>query len=103
ATTGELTDPGYWVRQVRGTVRFHDGIRTLTQAGVRTFAEIGPRGVLTAMVTDCLTDESSDTSVCVALTRTGREETTALTEALARLWTTGTPVDWHTIVPAADP
>ncbi|MDT9701894.1 acyltransferase domain-containing protein, partial [Streptomyces sp. P17] len=100
ATTAELIDPGYWVRQVRGTVRFHDGVRTLAEAGVRTFAEIGPRGVLTAMVTDCLPEETTDTSVCVALTRTGREETTALTEALARLWTTGTDIDWATLIPA---
>ncbi|MEU5959549.1 SDR family NAD(P)-dependent oxidoreductase, partial [Streptomyces sp. NPDC047525] len=99
ATAAELTDPGYWVRQVRGTVRFHQGITTLTAAGVRTFAEIGPRGVLTAMVTDCLPPDIADSTVCVALSRTGRPETTTLVQALARLWTTGTHLDWHTLTP----
>ncbi|MEU5959554.1 polyketide synthase dehydratase domain-containing protein, partial [Streptomyces sp. NPDC047525] len=100
ATAAELTDPGYWVRQVRGTVRFHQGITTLAAAGVRTFAEIGPRGVLTAMVTDCLPPDIADSTVCVALSRTGRPETTTLVQALARLWTTGTHLDWHTLTPA---
>ncbi|MFH9398153.1 acyltransferase domain-containing protein, partial [Streptomyces sp. NPDC017556] len=99
ATTDELTSPDYWVRQVRGTVRFHDGIRTLTDAQVTTFAEIGPRGVLTAMVTDCLPENTPDPAACVALTRTGRPEPHTLLNALAHLWTTGTHLDWHTLLP----
>ncbi|MFH9138976.1 acyltransferase domain-containing protein, partial [Streptomyces sp. NPDC017524] len=98
ATTDELTSPDYWVRQVRGTVRFHDGIRTLTDAQVTTFAEIGPRGVLTAMVTDCLPENTPDPAACVALTRTGRPEPHTLLNALAHLWTTGTHLDWHTLL-----
>ena len=52
AGPGELTDPGYWVRQVRDTVRFADTIHTLTTEGVTTFVEAGPDAALTVMAAD---------------------------------------------------
>ncbi|HUG85705.1 MAG TPA: type I polyketide synthase, partial [Euzebya sp.] len=51
---GSMAAPGYWARQIRGTVRFADGMATLGEEGVDTFIEIGPRPVLTAMGQDTL-------------------------------------------------
>jgi acyl transferase domain-containing protein len=42
------TDPEYWVRHVRGTVRFADNVAALAAQGVKTFVEAGPEAVLTA-------------------------------------------------------
>ena len=40
--TGEVPDAAYWVRLVRETVRFADGIETLRKLGYRLFVDVGP-------------------------------------------------------------
>ncbi|MEU1944698.1 type I polyketide synthase, partial [Streptomyces sp. NPDC020125] len=53
ATTEELCSPEYWVRHVRRTVRFLDGIRALEGEGVTTIVELGPDKALTTLARDC--------------------------------------------------
>ncbi|TYC16099.1 type I polyketide synthase [Actinomadura syzygii] len=84
---GAEPDPEYWVRHVRDAVRFHDTLTRLHDNGVTRFLEIGPDGVLTAMV-------PADEAVSVAALRRDRPETTTLLTALAHLHVTGTTVDW---------
>ncbi|HWM02850.1 MAG TPA: SDR family NAD(P)-dependent oxidoreductase, partial [Actinophytocola sp.] len=77
----ELTDPDYWVRHVRGTVRFDDAVDTLVERGVTTLVEVGPDGVLTAM------GRQGDRSTVefVPTLRADRDEVRTLTGALAQL------------------
>ncbi|WP_052685567.1 type I polyketide synthase [Lentzea aerocolonigenes] len=79
----EPAEPEYWVRHVREAVRFADGVTALEEAGVNAFLEIGPDGVLSALVDGA-----------IPALRKDRDETTAWLTALARLHVQGTNVDW---------
>ncbi|MFF8729241.1 SDR family NAD(P)-dependent oxidoreductase [Streptomyces sp. NPDC015171] len=90
--TSELCDPEYWVEHVRARVRFHDAVRALADTGVRTFLEIGPDAVLSAMGPDCT--DAPGTAFLPVLRRERPEAREALA-ALAAAHARGVPVDWR--------
>ncbi|MFE9352921.1 SDR family NAD(P)-dependent oxidoreductase [Streptomyces olivaceoviridis] len=90
--TTELCDPEYWVEHVRARVRFHDAVRALADAGVRTFLEVGPDAVLTAMGPDC-TDAPG--TAFLPVLRRERPEAREAVGALAAAHARGVPVDWR--------
>ncbi|MYR22924.1 hypothetical protein, partial [Streptomyces sp. SID6137] len=97
--TGRLAEPytpEYWVRHVREAVRFADGVRTLHELGVTTFAEIGPGGVLSGMAQGC-----ADGIVTVPVLRADRPEPRAVVTALAELHAHGASPDWQALFPGA--
>ncbi len=113
----ELCSADYWVRHVRETVRFADGVRWLGQQGVRSFLELGPDGVLSAMVQECLGEshiaqgaETGDRRadgnhddglagtradlIAMPLLRAGRPEVKTLLTGFAGACIAGADVDW---------
>ncbi|MFQ6399110.1 SDR family NAD(P)-dependent oxidoreductase [Nocardia sp. KC 131] len=92
----ELTDPGYWVEQLRGCVRFAPGVGTLVESGVRRFVEVGPDAVLAAMVRQCLAEtvDVEARSMVVAGARRSIDEPTQFVSALTRAQVAGAVVDW---------
>ena len=107
ATDGLLVNAEYWVRHVREPVRFADGVGALAEQGVGSFLELGPDGVLSAMVHDRLADRPDHDEdgvdpgeggvVAVSALRGGRAEARSLLAALAELWVRGVAVDWEVV------
>ncbi|WP_433200632.1 SDR family NAD(P)-dependent oxidoreductase [Nocardia sp. CA-107356] len=85
----EMSDPSYWVGQVRDSVRFADAVTAMAGLGVSRFAEVGPDAVLTPMIAQTL-----DTATTIALTRRNNADPATMLTCLARLHVTGATVDW---------
>ncbi|MEV6771943.1 type I polyketide synthase [Nocardia sp. NPDC051030] len=98
--TDEMSDPAYWVRQVRATVRFADAVTAMAEAGVVRFAEVGPDAVLTPMVLGTVDAEGT---VAVAAARRDEASTATVTAAVAKLFVSGAEVDWPAFHPGAQP
>uniref|UniRef100_UPI001391A7E7 type I polyketide synthase n=1 Tax=Streptomyces cavernae TaxID=2259034 RepID=UPI001391A7E7 len=79
----DVTNPGYWVAQVTGTVRFADAV-----GAAGTWLEIGPAGVLSTLV-----------DAGVAAVRGPETEAADVTETAGRLWLRGHHVDWDALLP----
>ncbi|MGW5724147.1 type I polyketide synthase [Amycolatopsis sp. NPDC003865] len=94
---GDVTTPEYWVRHVRETVRFADGVATLVADGVTRFVELGPDAVLAALVPDCAGPADP---ISVSLLRKGHDEERSLLTALAGLHTAGADVGWAAMLGA---
>ncbi|MBA0052621.1 SDR family NAD(P)-dependent oxidoreductase [Streptomyces sp. AJS327] len=98
AVPGELSDVGYWVRQVRESVLFAEGVRTLAGQGVARYLEVGPDAVLSPMARECLDGvEEEPDSGFVALLRSGRPETRGVVTAVGQLVCWGEEVDWSAL------
>ncbi|MEV6875984.1 type I polyketide synthase [Amycolatopsis sp. NPDC051128] len=80
----DLTSAEYWVTHVREAVRFGDAVATLAADGVRTFLELGPDSVLTALGRQI----DPDAAFVPFGRRDGDEVRTALA-ALGRLYARG--------------
>ncbi|MEU8700905.1 SDR family NAD(P)-dependent oxidoreductase [Streptomyces sp. NPDC048680] len=88
AGAGEVSEPGYWLRNVREAVRFSDAVRAAADAGVTTFLELGPDGVLSALAA-----ESADGTLAVPAQRAGRPGAATAVAAVAALHASGARVD----------
>ncbi|MEV0533516.1 beta-ketoacyl synthase N-terminal-like domain-containing protein [Kitasatospora sp. NPDC050463] len=104
ATAEQVGTPEYWVRHIRETVRFHDGVRRMAADGVTTFLELGPGGVLSALTREALADRAP-APAAVPLLRRGRPESESALTALAHVHVRGIPVDWEAVLahPGARP
>ncbi|WP_443732312.1 type I polyketide synthase [Streptomyces griseocarneus] len=92
--------PEYWVRQVREPVLFADGVRTLLDAGVTTWLELGPAGTLTSMVAHCADATTQQVTTAPAL-RPGHDDVSTVLTALSTVHVNGHTVDWSPLFPHA--
>jgi amino acid adenylation domain-containing protein len=97
-TAAQAADPGYWVRHLRETVRFADGVGKLLDDPARVLLEVGPGETLG---TFARRHERADAGRVIvrSLPRADRPDDSALTvlEAAGALWTAGVEVDWSAL------
>ncbi|MCZ4612256.1 polyketide synthase dehydratase domain-containing protein, partial [Streptomyces sp. Lzd4kr] len=98
ATAEELASPDYWARHIRAAVRFLDGVRLLEARGVTEWLELGPDGVLSALVAESL---EADSGIVTPVLRRGRPETEVFAAALGLAAARGADVRWDTVFPGA--
>lgn len=94
-TDEQATDPLYWVRHLRQTVRFAEGITVLQKDANTIFLEVGPGRTLSTLVRKQIPPQSTHkiyTSVRHPQD-TGSDAVFLLT-ALGRLWLAGTSINW---------
>lgn len=97
-TAAEATDPRYWVKHLRQTVRFSDGLRVLMKETGGVLAEVGPGQTLSTFARQH-PDKSAKQTV-VSSFRHVQEQTSDiafLLKTLGRLWLAGVEVDWSAV------
>ncbi len=91
----EATNPEYWARQLRETVRFTAALNCLAEQGNHALLEVGPGSTLTTL---SLQHKRADRWVAMAvLPGSGLQESADLEvlSAVAHCWATGARVDWQ--------
>jgi NADPH:quinone reductase-like Zn-dependent oxidoreductase/malonyl CoA-acyl carrier protein transacylase len=96
----EIGLPEYWVRHIRETVRFADGVRWLEANGVSMFVELGPDTSLTALGQQCV---ESEATAFVPVLRKNRPEATTVLSAVGALHASGRQIDWPAVFARGNP
>nr|WP_281273031.1 type I polyketide synthase [Streptomyces reniochalinae]WOZ30699.1 BpdB [Streptomyces reniochalinae] len=94
-----MSDPAYWVNQVRSGVRFADALRAAALEGVELWWEVGPDAVLSGMLPDVLPQAAPP----VPAQRRDRPEPEALLTAFAHAFVRGAPVRWERLFAHREP
>jgi amino acid adenylation domain-containing protein len=88
----DLTDANYWRRHLRNTVRFADGLQTLSKQGCTVFLEIGPKPTLLGLVEPAIL---SDTPLTLLPSlREDRADWQQMLGSLGQLYVQGSKIDW---------
>jgi acyl transferase domain-containing protein len=97
-TAEAATDPNYWSRHLRGTVRFADGLSQLLQQPNRVLLEVGPGDVLTQFARRH-PDAGHAAAVLSSQPNVRRTEDSVdhLPLAAGQLWTVGVDLDWSAL------
>ncbi|MFJ5099550.1 type I polyketide synthase [Streptomyces sp. NPDC088554] len=85
----------YWYRNLRQTVRFHDAVRLLLDAGHRTFVEVSPHPLLAYGITDAAADAGADDTVVLGTLRRDEGDRRRMLLALGEAHAHGVSVDWR--------
>ncbi|HEY7511737.1 MAG TPA: type I polyketide synthase, partial [Vicinamibacteria bacterium] len=92
----EATDPGYWARHLRHTVRFAEGVRALLADERRVLLEVGPGHALSSLARRAAGAGAPRVALpSLAHPRRPEPDDAFVLGTAARLWLAGVPVDWR--------
>lgn len=93
-TASEATDPEYWVRHLRGTIRFADCIDYLSENSSRIYLEVGPGKALSSLAK--MHKEIPAQQVLSSLRHAddGVADDVYFMGILGAIWATGVEIDW---------
>jgi phthiocerol/phenolphthiocerol synthesis type-I polyketide synthase E len=98
----EALDSSYWVRHLRATVRFGNGVATLLTRA-RIVLEVGPGTTLSTLVRQAASTAGSATTISsLGHPLDATPEAAALAAAAGEIWLTGTDVDWEAFAAIGD-
>ncbi|MGI2902882.1 SDR family NAD(P)-dependent oxidoreductase [Tolypothrix sp. VBCCA 56010] len=94
-TAGDATDPSYWARHLRRTVRFAEGIAQLLQKPEQILLEVGPGRTLTTLARRH-PDKAAEQVMLTSLRhpQESYSDIAFLLNTLGQLWLAGVQVDW---------
>jgi amino acid adenylation domain-containing protein len=92
--SSDATDPHYWSKHLRHTVRFARGLQTVSANRRPVLLEVGPSQHLSSLAAGQLDKEKSSVVSSLPHPRKPRSEVASMLEALGRLWILGANVDW---------
>ena len=93
-TPEEATSPDYWVKHLRNTVQFADGIKELTDDNNSILLEVGAGKTLATLAKQNV--QKDNLSVLTSLRHPKEEisDTNFILNSLGNLWLSGIEVDW---------
>ncbi|WP_233883666.1 type I polyketide synthase [Paraburkholderia flagellata] len=100
--SGVALDAGYWWRNIREPVRFHEAVAGLVETGVRVFIEIAPHSILRHYVKQTLTSLKLAGAVVPTLKR-HHDSAEMLEHSMLLAVAHGAAVDLDRFVPLASP
>jgi len=95
-TPQEATSPQYYGRQLRHSVQFLEGIRTLLADSSLLLLEVGPGTTLETMARLIAgSGRSNHIASSLSHPKEPKPDNEAILEAAGRLWLSGVPLDWQ--------
>lgn len=94
-TDEEATNPMYWVKHLRNTVKFEVGVNLLLQQKNTVFIEIGPGKVLSSLVKS--NSNKLKSHVVINTMRSPKDQVNDiehLMNGVSKLWKSGIQIDW---------
>ncbi|HZF09074.1 MAG TPA: MupA/Atu3671 family FMN-dependent luciferase-like monooxygenase [Thermoanaerobaculia bacterium] len=97
-TPAEATDPAYWSRHLRQTVRLGDGLGTLLGRPGMAFLEVGPAQALSGAARQHpARTPAHAVQASLPHPKDTREDVDTLLSALGGLWVAGVEIDWTAV------